>query len=242
MTLRIKGLAVLAGLLATSVAWAQDAMFVDSTGNVGVGTNTPSAPFEVSRTNGSAQVLVSDSGSASPLQMFKLNNNGFPAFNMTDSSQSDFSWTFRLSGQSGVDERFTITKLGTGAAEMELKANGDMSIRGTLSTGSSRTIKDNIVPVDGDTVLAKLDALKVDEWSYKTARNQRHVGPMAEDFYATFGLGPDNKHVAPGDMAGVALAAAKALKAENERLREQNEEILDRLSRLEAQLDYSKDQ
>lgn len=34
---------------------------------------------------------------------------------------------------------------------------------------------------------------------------------MAEYFYAAFGLGADEKHIAPHNMAGVALAAAKML-------------------------------
>lgn len=39
-----------------------------------------------------------------------------------------------------------------------------------------------------------------------------HVGPMADDFHAAFGLGADEKRVSPNDLAGLALAAAEALK------------------------------
>lgn len=229
------GAAALAGSLALH---AQDAMFVDSAGDVGIGTNTPDASLEVQRADGSAQVFVRDTGASSPLQMFRLvNSGGFPAFNMQDTSQADVNWTFRLSGTQGSDERFTITKLGTGGAEMQLRHNGNLIIAGTLTEGSSREIKQAIEPVDADTVLAKLEALPIAEWQYVKARSQRHMGPMAEDFHAVFGLGPDDKHIAPKDLAGVALAAIKALKSENEQLKNENEAIRARLGAIESRLE-----
>ena len=42
---------------------------------------------------------------------------------------------------------------------------------------------------------------------------------MAQDFYAAFGVGEDDKHITSIDEDGVALAAIKALHAENARLR-----------------------
>jgi hypothetical protein len=41
---------------------------------------------------------------------------------------------------------------------------------------------------------------------------------MAQDFYAAFGVGEDDKHITSIDEDGVALAAIKALHAENARL------------------------
>ncbi len=38
-----------------------------------------------------------------------------------------------------------------------------------------------------------------------------HIGPMAQDFYAAFGLGDSDKHIAQGDAQGVALAAVQGL-------------------------------
>jgi hypothetical protein len=38
---------------------------------------------------------------------------------------------------------------------------------------------------------------------------------MAQDFYAAFGVGEDDKHITSIDEDGVALAAIKALHAEN---------------------------
>jgi hypothetical protein len=54
---------------------------------------------------------------------------------------------------------------------------------------SDRNLKTGVARLDGARVLAKLDALPVSEWSYTSERGVRHVGPMAQDFYAAFGVG-----------------------------------------------------
>jgi cell shape-determining protein MreC len=40
---------------------------------------------------------------------------------------------------------------------------------------------------------------------------RKHIGPMAQDFYAAFGLGDSDRYIALGDGQGVALAAIQAL-------------------------------
>ena len=60
------------------------------------------------------------------------------------------------------------------------------------------------------------------EWGYGSERGVRHVGPMAQDFYAAFGVGEDDRHITSIDEHGVALAAIKALHAENPYLRAEN--------------------
>lgn len=57
---------------------------------------------------------------------------------------------------------------------------------------------------------------------------------MAQDFYAAFGLGDDEKTISTIDPAGVALAAIKGLIEENKELRTKNEELTARLHRLET--------
>jgi hypothetical protein len=41
----------------------------------------------------------------------------------------------------------------------------------------------------------------------------RNLGPMAQDFFAAFGLGNDDKTIASGNLDGVALAAIQGLTA-----------------------------
>ncbi len=64
--------------------------------------------------------------------------------------------------------------------------------------------------------------LPISEWSYSTERGVRHVGPMAQDFYAAFKVGEDDRHITSIDEDGVALAAIKALNARVAGLREDN--------------------
>ncbi len=90
---------------------------------------------------------------------------------------------------------------------------------GTWASLSDRNVKTNIIPLDDASVLAKLAALPISRWSYKTEHGVRHVGPMAQDFYAAFRVGEDDRHITSIDEDGVALAAIKALHAESARTR-----------------------
>jgi hypothetical protein len=58
--------------------------------------------------------------------------------------------------------------------------------------------------------LAAVVALPIERWSYRD-EPARHLGPMAQDFAAAFGLGQDDRHIFPLDAAGVALAAIQGL-------------------------------
>jgi len=88
---------------------------------------------------------------------------------------------------------------------------------GSWSNLSDRNAKSAIVPVSDDDILAKVSSLPISEWSYTTERGVRHVGPMAQDFYAAFNVGEDDRHITSIDEDGVALAAIKALNARVER-------------------------
>jgi len=101
---------------------------------------------------------------------------------------------------------------------------------GTWASLSDRDSKTDIAPLDDAAILAKVSTLPVSTWRYKTEAGVRHVGPMAQDFYASFGVGGDDRHITSIDEDGVALAAIKALHAENARLR-------DRLAALEKRVD-----
>jgi hypothetical protein len=90
---------------------------------------------------------------------------------------------------------------------------------GTWASASDRNMKTNVARLDDSDVLDKVSRLPISTWSYKSERGVRHVGPMAQDFYAAFGVGEDDKHITSIDEDGVALAAIKALHAENATLR-----------------------
>jgi hypothetical protein len=81
----------------------------------------------------------------------------------------------------------------------------------TLSDVNS---KHHFRDLDGETVLTKLAAMPIREWSYKAQDAAiRHVGPTAQDFRAAFGLGEDPLGISTIDADGIALRAIQALEA-----------------------------
>jgi len=77
---------------------------------------------------------------------------------------------------------------------------------------SDRNAKTAIQPVDGREVLKKVAGLPLNTWQYKTQdAKYRHMGPMAQDFYAAFQLGESDKGIDTVDADGVALAAIQGL-------------------------------
>ncbi|MBL9115416.1 MAG: tail fiber domain-containing protein [Verrucomicrobiaceae bacterium] len=77
---------------------------------------------------------------------------------------------------------------------------------------SDRNEKTAVTDVDEADVLQKLATLPIHHWRYKEEDAAvTHLGPMAQDFSSTFGLGDSDKHIHPADALGVALAAVKQL-------------------------------
>ncbi len=103
-----------------------------------------------------------------------------------------------------------------------------------MNASSSRDAKTDFSAVDADDVLAKVAALPITTWRYREGEGEvRHIGPMAEDFHAAFGVGYGPHTIADLDARGVALAAIQALNAKLEvQLRERER----RADALEAQI------
>jgi len=77
---------------------------------------------------------------------------------------------------------------------------------------SDRNAKTDMMPVDGRVIAARLSHLPLTTWRYKSqAEGIRHMGPVAQDFYAAFGLGEDDRFISTIDADGVALAAIQGL-------------------------------
>jgi hypothetical protein len=97
---------------------------------------------------------------------------------------------------------------------------------GNIPVASDRNIKREIVAADVEAVLARLRALPISTWSYRAEPSAvRHLGPMAQDFHAAFGLGADDRTYDAVDGHGVALAAIQALDQQMRRDRERLEAL-----------------
>jgi len=119
---------------------------------------------------------------------------------------------------------------GAGGTELMRLNSAELRVNGTFVSSSDRNLKENFAPVNPRAVLEKVAALPLSQWNYKADAGTRHLGPMAQDFYAAFGIGPDDKHIATVDADGVALAAIQGL---NQKVEEKDAEIRNLRTRLE---------
>jgi hypothetical protein len=107
-------------------------------------------------------------------------------------------------------------------------------VNGAVSNCSDRNAKQDFAPVSPSEILDKVLQLPVSEWSYKLDSATRHIGPMAQDFYAGFNVGMDDKHIASIDECGVALAAIQGLNQKVEEQRAENAVLKNEVAELKA--------
>ncbi|MCC6823360.1 MAG: tail fiber domain-containing protein [Verrucomicrobia subdivision 3 bacterium] len=108
---------------------------------------------------------------------------------------------------------------------------------GVWADNSDRNTKENLTPVNPSEILERVASLPVQGWNYKVEGPEvRHIGPMAQDFYAAFGTGHDDKHLAALDSAGVALAAIQGLNQKLEASQRENSALQERVEKLEKLL------
>lgn len=101
------------------------------------------------------------------------------------------------------------------------------------SSLSDRSVKENVVPVEADVVLERLSQLPIATWNLTSQDPSiRHLGPMAQDFHAAFGLGESDTHISATNASGVAFAAIQEL----HRLASDQEARIAELERRNAEL------
>jgi len=205
---------------------------INASGNVGVGTASPSARLHVltnEATSTSGKVLFQNtSATAAAREGMEINNNGQALFILKDTSVTP-RWAIGTLSTSWV-----VDNQGHTGTELTLDQNGNLTVLGTVTPGSSRTIKQDFTSVEPQEVLRKVLALPITTWSYKQDDpNVRHIGPMAEDFFSAFSVGADNKGISVTDSAGVALAAIQGLSQEVQAKDKEIAELTSRIEKLE---------
>lgn len=216
-------------------AQAQGTLFVEGN-KVGVGIATPSDKFHLFGSDGATTFRVEEtSATTSGRIMMHLINNGGVNFFMEDTAGDN--WQF-IGQTGGSFTGFSISRAGSGVREFRVSPTGDVYVNGSLVHSSSRTVKEHIGEIDNLEILERLREVPVASWSYKheQSNSARHLGPMAEDFYAAFGLGFDDKHIAVNDSVGVALAAIQGLHDLVERKDGEIAELKARLAAIEELL------
>lgn len=109
----------------------------------------------------------------------------------------------------------------------------------TWTNASDRNRKENFAVVDRSALLKKIAALPITRWNYRDDDPAvQHIGPVAQDFRALFGVGNDDKSISTIDPAGIALAAIQELyrkSLEIDDLRAQLNELRDLVVQIQTQ-------
>ena len=179
-----------------------------------MGHSSPDALLHV-QDGGSAKILIKDTdGATAQRQLLELSNNGGVRFTLKNTTDANWDIGSEDTGN------FVISVPGSGQTELRIDdLTGDMEVAGEVTAdgvllASDRNAKTDFESLDAADVLRQIAAMDITEWSFKKNTEVRHIGPMAQDFHAAFGLGPDDTHISPMDMAGVALKAIQQLEQE----------------------------
>jgi hypothetical protein len=248
---------------------------ISAKGGVGIGTNNPNGyQLRVVGTNNSIHGDTAN-GSAWAVSGFNsgTSGNGAGVYGTTTSTQG-YGLAGSASANGGVGTLGYATAEGGFGVVASNSANGiallvqgagstsgrviSSDVGGYLSSGgqwvnkSDRASKSGFQVLDVGHVLDKVVAMPVTRWFYKAEGDAiHHIGPVAQDFRAAFGLGSDDKTIGTVDEGGVALAAIQglnkkveadnaelqaenvSLKANDALLRTQLNDVLARLMKLE---------
>ncbi len=136
------------------------------------------------------------------------------AFVFADNNSLDFHTTssneFAIRATGGV--RFVTAIDGTGLPTWTCGVSGGAG--GSWGCTSDREAKTDLAPLDGIATLERLARLPVYQWAAKDdPRRIPHVGPTAQDFMATFGVGDNDRMIGFADAQGVLFAAVQGLNA-----------------------------
>jgi len=232
------------------------AVYVDNVGNVGIGTTAPEDLLHIYGGTGGpahirARMIIEDDDTAylqfvtpsTAERGLLFSDEATPTRGglIFNTASTPHGLEFRTGGI--TTPRMVLTSagdvgIGTADPTNKLDVVGDVSAT-TFITTSDRNMKENLRPVVPEEILARVAALPIHQWNFKADSDTIHLGPMAQDFYAAFRVGPDDKHIATVDADGVALAAIQGLNQKVESgeqkaaLRSQRSEV--RIHKLEVE-------
>jgi hypothetical protein len=228
---------------------ADHRLFLATNGNTGIGLGTPVRSLEVAARAIADGIQVRGNGNATG---FYLSQDGTESGVLAVAASSGQYSTAAISNDVVLRaQQKLFVQSGGGAPAITVTTANRVGI-GNTSPGdplvvvnarcdgsswinaSDRNLKENLQPADPQTVLENVLRLPLSLWNYKSQdATIRHLGPMAQDFHAAFGLGADDKHIATVDADGVALAAIQGL---NQKLQSETSELRRENAALRAEL------
>ncbi|MBT4640778.1 MAG: tail fiber domain-containing protein [Deltaproteobacteria bacterium] len=204
-------------------------------------------------------IIQNTSATTADREMLTLENNGVSQISLSNTAMSSnwkisnaYDWLIFQKDDNGYAGLSMTgdgtTRISNAAASylFDLDSSGNLAITGSLTAAgtnypSDRSLKENLEEVDPQQILNALSNIPISTWNYlDNSPSIHHMGAMAQDFYAAFELGVDNRHISPLDTAGVSFAAIQALnqkllekEIEIAEVRDENSELSKRLEKLE---------
>jgi hypothetical protein len=182
---------------------------------------------------GSATIYAVNDGTGHGITV--RSHNGIGVYSSSDTASGIWGQSMNQMGVVGEDSGNGVGVYGSSATGYAGYFAGKVGAT-SFVTVSDRSAKADIAPIDSSNVLEHISNLPITSWAFKNDPSHRHVGPMAQDFHAAFGLnGDDDTHINLADTAGVSLVAIQEL---NKRLKQKDAQI----AALQAQLKAMNDQ
>jgi trimeric autotransporter adhesin len=205
---------------------ANNQFLIRAAGGVGIDTSAPETALHIADVGGITLGTSAKAGGYTALRIdLSEAQSGYAELQAISSAGSSYGPLILQANGGNVG-------IGITNPASKLTVNGNILATGTIIGSSDRNVKEHFSPVSARDVLEKVSTLPISEWNYKADNETlRHIGPMAQDFYAAFNVGMDDKHISMVDADGVALAAIQGL---NQKLNEKETEIADLQKRLEA--------
>ncbi|MBV7397364.1 hypothetical protein [Mameliella sediminis] len=129
----------------------EDSIFIAADGDLGIGTDAPTAALHVRRTDGNAALKIEEvNGTAAARGLLSLVNNGRVFFSLEDTSIIGTNNTGRIWNLQNDEGQFTITTApGTDGKELILSQNGNLTITGDFISGTTTLTVPDYVFQDG---------------------------------------------------------------------------------------------
>jgi hypothetical protein len=226
-----------------------NSVYVSSNGKIGLRTATPQLDIHMTTSDTPAMRLEQTNSGGFTAQTWDIAGNEANFFVRDLTNGSLLPFRIRPGAPTSSIDIAATGNVGIGTANPQARLHvdgnaqidGGLQVEGRVVELSDARAKQDFTPVDGQAVLLRLRAVPINTWRYRADESgARHMGPTAQEFYAAFGLGEDEYHIAPLDSNGVALAAIKELdRMVTERdariveLEGENADLEARLSRLE---------
>jgi Chaperone of endosialidase len=153
-------------------------------------------------------------GTFSTVNVVSSGNIQNPQIRILQTNSNDFArLRFSVKNQDFWDIATVFDRMNffdqTNGDVMTLRSSGNLSIKGTLTQGSSRTLKENITELSSKEALETLVNLNPVKFSYKADQEKaNHIGFIAEDVPDLVAV-PDRKGLNAMDIVGVLTKAVQ---------------------------------